>query len=349
MKQHLLSSLGTIAFLSVLAGTPWQAAQAVPFSPPPGNASPSQATGGASRGTAFVPPRSNSAPQQSTGGASRGTMFAPPRENSAPQQATGGASRGTTFAPPRENAAPQQATGGASRGTTFAPPADNASPQQASGGASRGSIFTPPIDNSAPRNAAGGASRTNLQGDYASGQGLSVALMALTPQSFYGTTLSERPVFMVYVPSSDAREIVFSIKDQDDNMHYQMRLPAPAEAGVVAIQLPADAPALELGKNYHWYTAVLVDGSMSPSTPFVDAWVQRIEASPELAQAMKLERGVRDVEILAKGGVWYDSISALARLRTAQPTSETLADNWGELLNSVGLDDVATAGVSSVN
>jgi hypothetical protein len=301
MKQHFLSSLGTIAFLSVLTGTPWQAAQAVPFSPPPGNASPSQATGGASRGTAFVPPSSNSAPQQ----------------------ATGGASRGTTFAPPRENSAPQQATGGASRGTTFAPPADNAAPQQASGGASRGSIFTPPIEHSAPVNTAGGASRTNLQGTYASEQGLSVALMALTPQSFYGTTISERPVFMVYVPSSDARELVFSIKDQEDNMHYQMRLPAPAAAGVVAIHLPDDAPALEVGKNYHWYTAVLVDGSMSPSTPFVDAWVQRIEASSELAQAMKMERGVQDVEILAKGGVWYDSISSLARLRTAQPTSET--------------------------
>jgi hypothetical protein len=174
-------------------------------------------------------------------------------------------------------------------------------------------------------------------------------MMALTPQSFYGTTISERPLFMVYVPSSDAREIVFSIKDQDDNMHYQMRLPAPAEAGVVAIQLPADAPALEVGKNYHWYTAVLTDGSMSPSTPFVDAWVQRIEASPELVQAMKLERGVQDVEILAKNGVWYDSISALAILRTAQPTSATLATNWGELLDSVGLNDVATAGVVAVN
>jgi Domain of Unknown Function (DUF928) len=327
MKHPLFASLGAIACLSVLAGTPWQAAQAVPFTPPPGNASPSQATGGASRGTTFVPPSRNSAPQQSTGGASRGTTFAPPRDNAAPQQSTGGASRGTTFAPPRDNAAPQQTTGGASRG----------------------SIFTPPIDNSTLRSSAGGASRTNLQGAYASGQGSSVSMMALTPQSFYGTTISERPLFMVYVPSSDAREIVFSIKDQDDNMHYQMRLPAPAEAGVVAIQLPADAPALEIGKNYHWYTAVLTDGSMSPSTPFVDAWVQRIEASPELSQAMKLERGVEDVEILAESGVWYDSISALAILRTAQPTSETLAANWGELLDSVGLNDVATAGVVAVN
>jgi hypothetical protein len=167
-------------------------------------------------------------------------------------------------------------------------------------------------------------------------------MMALTPQSLYGTTLSDRPTFMVYVPASDAREIVFSIKDGDDNMHYQMRVPVSGEAGMVSITLPAEAPALEVGKNYHWYSAILVDGSLSPSTPFVDAWIQRIEATPELKQALAGSE-LQDAEALAKHGVWYDSLATLAQLRSADPSSEAIASNWAELLNSVDLADMVTA------
>lgn len=167
-------------------------------------------------------------------------------------------------------------------------------------------------------------------------------MTALTPESFYGTTLSERPTFMVYVPASNAREMVFSLKDADDNMHYQMRLAVSSEAGMVAIQLPADAPALEMGKNYHWYLALLVDGSMSPSTPFVDAWVQRIEATPQLQQALAQGNDLQDAEALATQSVWYDSVSLLAQLRSTAPNNEAVASSWSELLNSVNLAKVLT-------
>jgi Domain of Unknown Function (DUF928) len=308
MKHSVMASLGAIAFLATAIGAP--AAQAISFTPPPGNSAPSEATGGASRGVTFVPPRGNTAPQQSTGGASRGTVFAPPSSNSAPRQSTGGASRGTVFAPPTGNSTPQQSTGGASRGV-FA----------------ESETATPALDFSAS----------------------AMAMMALTPQSLYGTTLSERPTFMVYVPASDAREVVFSLKDQDDNMHYQMRLPTSGAGGVMAVQLPTDAPALELGKNYHWYMAVLVDGSMSPSTPFVDAWVRRIEASPELMQALERGTAMQDAETLAKNGVWYDSAAILATLKTAEPTSQAVASNWSELLASVGLSEVSKSTVTMVD
>jgi hypothetical protein len=309
MKHSVMTRLGAIAFLATAIGTP--AAQAITFTPPPGHSAPSEATGGASRGVTFVPPSSNAAPHQSTGGASRGATFAPPAGNSAPQQSTGGASRGATFAPPEGNSTPQQSTGGASRGI-FATPDEAATPEI----------------------------------DYAAS---SMALMALTPQSLYGTTLSERPTFMVYVPPSDAREVVFSLKDQEDNMHYQMRLSTSGAGGVMAVQLPADAPALELNKNYHWYMAVLVDGSMSPSTPFVDAWVRRIEASPELSQSLERGTVMQDAEALAKNGVWYDSAAILATLKTAEPSSQVVASNWSELLTSVGLSEVSSSAVTVVD
>ncbi|NJR42775.1 MAG: DUF928 domain-containing protein, partial [Akkermansiaceae bacterium] len=35
--------------------------------------------------------------------------------------------------------------------------------------------------------------------------------------------------------------------------------------------------------------AVKVDGQLSPSTPYVDGWIQRIQPSAELATAMQQE------------------------------------------------------------
>ena len=223
----------------------------------------------------------------STWASAYAVTFTPPAKNGAPSQSTGGASRGSFFTPTKGNSAPSQATGGASRGNLFTPANGNSTPQQATGGASRGNLFTPANGNSTPQQASGGADRVgtylNPKKVAASGP---AALIAVLPQSFYGTTLSERPTVMVYIPASNAKEAVFSIKDEAGNMHHKMTIPV-AGSGAIAVKLPADAPALAVGKNYHWFLAVKVDGQLSPSTPYVDGWIERIQPSAELATAMQ--------------------------------------------------------------
>jgi tetratricopeptide (TPR) repeat protein len=327
------------------------------FVPPAGNAAPSQATGGASR-SIFAPPAGNSAPSQATGGASR-SVFAPPAGNAAPSQATGGASRGV-FSPPAGNAAPSQATGGASRGiftpafgnaapsqstggasrSVFAPPAGNSAPNQAVGGSARG-IFVPPAGNAIPQSAAGGAARTNVYGAYQAPASAPVSMLALTPASFYGTTLSERPSFLVYLPLSGAEQAVFSLKDEKENLIYQMAIPTTGQAEVMVIQLPEQAPALEVNKNYQWYVALKVDGTLSPGTPFVDVWIKRIEPTAEQAAALANGANLEVASQLADQGVWYDSVGMLATLRLDQPVDPSLQSDWSELLGSVGLSDVS--------
>ncbi|NJR65118.1 MAG: DUF928 domain-containing protein, partial [Leptolyngbyaceae cyanobacterium CRU_2_3] len=244
--------------------------------------------------------------------------------------------------PAPDNAAPRQASGGASRGV-FTPAPDNAAPRQASGGASRNG-FIPPSDNTAPRTTVGGASRTNLYGYLPSQSGdQALPMFAVTPQSFYGTTLVERPTILVYVPSSNAQDAVFSLKDDAGNTVYQALVAVPSNAGVVAIQLPKEAPALEAGKDYQWFFALMIDGTLSPSTPYVDAWIKRIQPDAELAQALQQGDAHQRADILAAKGVWYDSAAMLTDLRMAQPTDATLAEDWHELLNSVGLEEVTAA------
>ncbi|MBD2493906.1 DUF928 domain-containing protein [Nostoc sp. FACHB-280] len=320
-KRRYLTS--TLSIIALIASSTWASAYAVTFTPPVKNSAPRQATGGASRGNIFVPNKGNSAPRQATGGASRGNIFTPKKGNSAPQQATGGASRGNIFTPKKGNSAPQQATGGASRGNIFTPKKDNSAPQQASGGASRlGTYYLNP----------GTVAATGP-----------AALIALLPQSFYGTTTSAHPTILVYLPTSNAEEAVFSLKDEAGNTQYQMTIPVAGKAGVMAIKLPADAPALAVGKNYQWFLALKVDGTLSPSTPYVDGWIERIQPTAELTTAMQQSDELQRAVAFGKSGVWYDCVATMAALQNAQPKNPTIVKQWQELLSSVSLKDIATA------
>jgi Domain of Unknown Function (DUF928) len=265
---------------------------------------------------------------------------------------TSTAAHAVPFTPPSDNTAPRFTTGGASRSGFFTPPTDSPVPQRAAGGASRGSFFTPPTDSPAPRRAAGGASRgdasTLVRGheDETSLTAASLAMLGLVPQSFYGTTIAAHPTILVYLPASDAQEVVFSLKDEDRNLRYYVTLPIAGEAGVYAFRMPADIPGLAVNANYQWFVALKQEGRLTPGSPFVEGWIKRIEASPQLTaslSALSEDDGLAQAKTLGGAGVWYDTVATLALLRSQQPESDAIAFHWSELLTSVGLQDISTA------
>jgi hypothetical protein len=322
MKRYLISTLSGLTLVMSI----WSSADAVTFTPPSRNSAPSKATGGASRGSLFTPSAKNGTPRTATGGASRGNLFTN-RGNGTPRTTTGGASRGNLFTN-RGNGTPKTTTGGASRGNLFT---------------NRG--------NGAPKTATGGASRV---GSYelnpsmvgATGPG---ALIGLMPQSYYGTTISERPTVMVYIPASGAEEAVFSIKDEAGNMHYNMTIPVAEKTGVIGVKLPADAPALAVGKNYQWFLALKVNGELSPSTPYVDGWIERIQPNAELTMAMQQRDPLKLATAFGKNGVWYDCVATLAAVQAAQPNDANITKKWEELLTSVSLKEIVTAPLLAAN
>jgi Domain of Unknown Function (DUF928) len=297
-----LNRISTMAALFVVAAS-GATAQAIGFQAPPGQGTPSQATGGASRG---------------------GIKFAPARGMRAPSQATGGASRGAIkFAPARGQGAPNQATGGASRGSVFFKPAKGQSaPLRASGGASRTGRYDL-IEANAPTGAAGPA-----------------AVMAMLPQTYMGNTISDRPTIMVYMPASAARQASFSLKDAQGKTLYQRNLAVSGNAEVMALALPADAPALQVGQTYQWYVGLQVDGDLGPSTPYVDGWIQRVEPSAKVAAALQQSDLLKQAEVLGAEGVWYDCAAKLANLRAQSPGNAMLDKEWSDLLGAVGLQEL---------
>jgi hypothetical protein len=276
-------------------------------------------------------------------------QFKPSAKHSAPRQTTGGASRGgqIKFKPNSRNQAPRQTVGGASRGVKFQPASGRGSLRTSYGGASRGNLFTPKQGKGTPSRSDGGASRTNLYGSY-SGIEEAVSMLAITPEDFFGTTLEARPTMMVYLPESSATEAVFTVKDEAKNLHYQMTLPVSGKSGVVAVQIPDSAPELKIDQNYQWYVALKVEGDLVPGTPFVDGWIKRIAPTPELAKQLEGQSEQKQADILATEGIWYDCSAKLAALRRGS-TSESIVQDWKDLLGSVQLTDVAAAPLLASN
>ena len=286
-------------------------------------------------------------------GSVHAVIFEPPPDGSAPRQAKGGASRGTIkFVPPPDRETPSRSSGGGSRGSLFIPKPGNGTPKSAVGAGSRGDLFTPKPGNETPQSSAGGASRgdssdpTSKNIKPPSNKVAPAAILPVLPQTFFGTTVSEHPNVLIYLPESTAKEAIFSLKDAAGKTLHQITLPVSGKPEVISVQVPI---TLEIEQNYQWFLALKIDGQLSPRTPYVDGWIQRIQPNAELVQVMQQKDRLLQAIAFGKHGVWYDCIVTLTKLRAEQPNNKILNQHWSELLASVQLKEIDKVPIVALN
>ena len=165
-----------------------------------------------------------------------------------------------------------------------------------------------------------------------------------SPLSDPQLTVSARPTFLVYVPQTSAKGMELLL-ERDGKGIYQTRINLSGTPGIVSIQLPANAPALEIGKDYKWLVS-MVCGSGSPEDSFVEGSVRRIELGSTLNQIDRA-KPLDKVALYAKSGVWFDAVANLAALRKAQPNDAQVASAWKELLQGAGLGAIANTPISN--
>ncbi|HLO52354.1 MAG TPA: DUF928 domain-containing protein [Kamptonema sp.] len=292
----------------------------------PGDGTPTDTTGGGTRGVQFQS-GGDATPADTTGGGTRGEIrFASP-SGDAPNSTTGGGTRdGVRFTAPGDSS-PGNTTGGGTRdGVTFAAPGD-ASPSTTTGGGTRDVNFQAPGEDS-PKSTVGGGTRTDA---------LSV-FIPLLPATKLGRTVAARPTFFVYVPEGTRKQIFFSLQTTDRKPHYQTTFEISGKQGILSFTLPADAPELEVGKDYLWFFAVIEPGQvLQPGNYGVNGWVKRVPA-PVARETNKQLTAVKEAELYAESGIWYDTLAVLAAARRSQPENQTLVSEWNSLLKQVGLD-----------
>lgn len=210
--------------------------------------------------------------------------------------------------------------------------------------------FEPPAGQGTPAKTAGGASRGQcLRADQAPPVPLTALVPALstpnTPEpEMKGLTVASVPSFFFYVPAESGKEAAFSLKDENNNDIYQTKLPIEGKSGIVEIQLPADVPPLEIGQTYRWSFGIICEAKtpeQAPEVVFVSGEIQRTEPDSGLKSQLQAAQPLKQAELYAKNGIWFESLHTLAQLRQTQPDDANLARQWEELLGSVGLEVIA--------
>lgn len=206
----------------------------------------------------------------------------------------------------------------------------------------------PPEDQGAPTGRSrGGASRDALCG---TPDRLLTALVPSTPgdnwqEIVWARTVSDRPVFWFYVPYTlnPNIPIEFTLKDAQNQVLYQTQLEVAASSpGIVKFALPETVNPLEIDQLYHWDFRVYCH----PTTPvFVEGWIERIALDRALAGQLEAATPREQIALYAEQGIWYEAIANLAELRQREPEDPQLLEDWYSLLESVGLQDIASESI----
>lgn len=228
-------------------------------------------------------------------------------------------------------------------------------PKSSRGGGRR--LFEPPTGQDAPGTSRGGGRRTDelcpkdrpryqrIQPPIErKPKTLSERAMPLIPTNRWGLTVSERPTFLLYVPKTSAKVMEFTLEDDKGEVNFQMNLPVPSSPGIVRINLPSNAPALEVGREYSWRVAFACQTNIpAPEDPLVHGMVRRVQstaiASPQPGAIATLET----VKQYAKAGIWYDASAGLAALKHSNPKDTTLQATWQDLLSDIQLEALSAA------
>lgn len=168
-----------------------------------------------------------------------------------------------------------------------------------------------------------------------------IALVPTTRRSRIGLTTEGRPTFFVYLPETPVQSAEFTLEAEDGKTLYKSAIPLLGQKGIVSFQLPADAPSLEVNQWYQWYFSLICNPNDRLRDLFVQAWVQRIEPSQPLVNALKKASPRQRPDIYAEARIWQDTLTSLTELRQTQPQDPTVIRDWNSVLKSVGLGQIS--------
>jgi Domain of Unknown Function (DUF928) len=165
----------------------------------------------------------------------------------------------------------------------------------------------------------------------------------------WGLTTTERPTLWFYVPfgKNSAYPAEFILQDEEANPIYKSAIALPQQPGVISVSLPASVPPLAVGKRYRWFFNVYCEPQQQAPPLYVEGVVQRVNLSPAVVQQLQTAQPRQKVAIYAENGIWYEAINTLAELRQKNPQDVSLQTQWQDLLEGIGLGDVAKVAIVS--
>jgi hypothetical protein len=211
-------------------------------------------------------------------------------------------------APPREGAS--TAPSKAAPAVAYKPPARGA-PQRRVGGASRGAAATAP----------------------------EVAVLA---PDHVGLTLEEQPDLYWFISKPSTVRIELTLIHGDSPAPTkEVTLKGAESAGIQRFPLREHGVRLAEGTDYEWSVAVVPDTEGRSADIVSGGALRRVAPGPALAAKLRGLAGTARAAALAEAGIWYDALAAQGRQLDANPSDREARRARAELLEQVGLKDVA--------
>lgn len=165
----------------------------------------------------------------------------------------------------------------------------------------------------------------------------------------WGLTTATHPTFWFYVPlpKNLAYPAEFILQDEAANPIYQTAIALPDQPGVIGITLPKTVSPLELNKRYRWFFSIYCDPEKHSPPIYVEGVIQRVTLSQAIAQQLAKAKPQQQSAIYAENGIWYETLTILAKLRMKNPEDTKLQAEWRNLITSIGLSNVATQPIVS--
>ncbi|MCU0532433.1 MAG: DUF928 domain-containing protein [Hydrococcus sp. Prado102] len=159
-------------------------------------------------------------------------------------------------------------------------------------------------------------------------------------ESFPALTVSATPTFWFYVPAPEnpnlsAEFVLF----EGDRLVYKKQVPLSETPGIISFR---PEQSLKTSKQYRWFFSVLINPQRPSQNPVVEGSLERIEMNATLKSQLKTASSERDrAAIYASYGIWYDALTELGELYRTNPQDRKVQADWADLLNSVGLGEIA--------
>lgn len=197
-------------------------------------------------------------------------------------------------------------------------------------------------------------------------------LIPLIPADAIGTTTSDSPVLLWYIPQGQATQGELLIWNGENEYLYTQEFTLPETGGLVSFQVP---PALNLNATYGWELAVICDrsdrsndayvwgvlkhydldfvpreedgfGALQLDQPTKNRLLSQLQtlqgAEPNLKAmlwnreqtptAAQVANAVEQAKIYSQLYLWYEALNLLVPIR------EQVPEEWSSLLQSINID-----------
>ncbi|MGL5941302.1 MAG: DUF928 domain-containing protein [Waterburya sp.] len=166
-------------------------------------------------------------------------------------------------------------------------------------------------------------------------------LIALIPEKNIGINASESPQLFFYVPQINKQKTIeFVVRNEQDELVYEAFLSTKGQ-GIMNVAIPADMNSnlLKKEQNYHWYFSLICNPQQRSRDIVLEGWLRQEAIDFASQQELNSATVIEQAEFYHQQGFWYDALAVLAKSQIEQPLIKA---KWSELLQSVGLAEVAT-------